>query len=71
MEYDKCRRCEINYKPKQDEYCSVCLAELKGEFYEEDSDLLCPFCYKNKLDFDEIMCKRCWLKRHKEQDYDK
>ena len=68
--YKKCPRCEINYIPIEEEYCELCLKELKGE--KDDFDLtlediedaeLCPVCRKNYLDEGEEICKQCALER--------
>ena len=64
MKYDKCPRCELNYKPIGDEYCSVCLRQIKG--LDKDADDVefdvCPFCEKRRLAYGEELCSQCALK---------
>lgn len=75
VRYVKCPRCELNYiDGEKQEYCDVCIAELKGnklqfadlddEDYEEleiDSEQteLCPVCGVNKIRYGEKMCESC------------
>ncbi len=64
MQYDKCPRCELNYKLVEEEYCSLCRAFLEGkEEDEEEETSLCPLCLKNTIDYDELICKKCQKKR--------
>ena len=46
MIYEKCPRCELNYKSSDEKYCSVCMRELEGDTFdeEEDAERLCIFC---------------------------
>ena len=67
--YVLCPRCELNYiDADQDEYCEVCLKELKGEkTFSDDFELeeaeaeteLCPICGENYMAFGEKMCEEC------------
>ena len=66
MKYKKCPRCEINYVKVEEEYCSVCQAELDGKSNCEETDMdLCPYCFKEYVSFDQLMCDKCWRKRNK------
>ena len=76
VRYIKCPRCELNYidGEKQD-YCDVCLKELKGlptdadEIEEAEEDMpteLCPVCGENMMRTGEKMCEEC----RKKADYD-
>ena len=42
IKYVKCPRCELNYiDPEKQEYCDVCIAEMKGnklQFADFDDD---------------------------------
>lgn len=75
VKYVKCPRCELNYiDEEKQEYCDVCIAELKGnklkfadlddEDYEAlDADIeqseLCPVCGVNMVRYGEKMCESC------------
>ena len=84
VKYIKCPRCELNYidSEKQD-YCDVCIAELKGkklqfadldeeEFEEIDAELeseeLCPVCGVNHIRAGEKMCESCKQQQEYEED---
>lgn len=68
VRYMKCPRCELNYidAEKQD-YCNVCLKEMKGipseadelEEAEEIATELCPICGENMMRAGEKMCDEC------------
>ena len=81
VRYVKCPRCELNYiDEEKQEYCDVCLAELKGkklqfadldeEVYEEieggDQTEICPVCGVNSMRYGEKMCEAC----KKESEYE-
>ena len=70
VRYTKCPRCELNYiDAEKQEYCDVCLKEMKGirtdadEIEEEeDAELpteLCPICGENMMRAGEKMCEEC------------
>ena len=75
VRYVKCPRCELNYIDEEtQEYCDVCIAELKGnklqfadlddEVYEElDAETeqaeLCTVCGINHVRFGEKVCDAC------------
>ncbi|MDE7163470.1 MAG: hypothetical protein K2O44_05270 [Clostridia bacterium] len=81
--YIKCPRCELNFiiEGKQ-EYCDVCIAEMKGNKLEfadlEDEELeaelenesmeLCPVCGINNMRFGETMCEACKKQSEYEED---
>ena len=74
VRYIKCPRCELNYiDAEQQEYCDVCMKEMKGlptdadEIEAEEEDLpteLCPVCGENMMRPGEKMCEEC---RNKEE----
>ena len=81
VRYVKCPRCELNYiDEEKQEYCDVCLAELKGkklqfadldeEVYEEieggEQTDICPVCGVNTMRYGEKMCEAC----KKESEYE-
>ena len=67
--YVLCPRCQLNFiDADQDEYCEVCLKELKGEkTFSDDFELieaetemeLCPICSENYMPLGEKMCEEC------------
>ena len=75
VKYGKCPRCELNYIDlDKQEYCDVCIAELKGaklqfaDLDDEDFEAidaeteqpeLCPVCGVNKISYGEKMCESC------------
>ena len=75
VRYVKCPRCELNYiDEEKQEYCDVCIAEMKGnklqfadldedDFEEIDAELeqteLCPVCGINRIRLGEKMCEAC------------
>lgn len=68
VRYIKCPRCELNYiDAEKQEYCDVCLKELKGiptdldeiEEVEEVATELCPICGENMMRAGEKMCDEC------------
>lgn len=82
VKYVKCPRCELNYiDEEKQEYCDVCLAELKGnklkfadlddDDYEEleadaEQTEICPVCGINHIRYGEKMCEAC----KKESEYE-
>ncbi len=74
VRYIKCPRCELNYiDGEKQEYCDICLKELKGiptdidEMEEEDMPTeLCPVCGENMMRAGDKMCEEC----RKKADYD-
>ncbi len=67
VHYMKCPRCELNYiDAEKQEYCDVCLREMKGivsDIDEEDDDdiatEICPICGENMMRAGEKMCDEC------------
>ena len=72
MKYKKCSRCQLNYITEDQEFCGICLREMRGEKDEFDdiSYDICPYCDKNILTNGEDMCKSCRIKRMKKQNSD-
>lgn len=61
--YKKCPRCELNYILQEQEYCPICLAEMKLAPAEDDDLELCSICGKNLITVDQVMCEECEKKR--------
>ncbi len=80
VRYIKCPRCELNYiDAEKQEYCDVCIKEMKGipsdidEVDEEDELLpteLCPICGENMMRPGEKMCEECRRKSEYEDEED-
>ena len=78
VRYMKCPRCELNYiDAEKQEYCDVCLKEMKGirtdadEIEEEEENEipteLCPVCGENMMMPGEKMCEECRKKAEYEE----
>ncbi|NCA66603.1 MAG: hypothetical protein EOM87_00915 [Clostridia bacterium] len=61
--YKICPRCELNYILEAEEYCSVCLDEMKGIVdeieFDDDFTKLCPHCGVAYISDDQDMCEGC------------
>jgi len=78
VRYIKCPRCELNYiDAEQQDYCDVCIKEMKGlrtdadEIEEEEEDVateLCPVCGENMMRPGEKMCDECKRKAELEEE---
>jgi len=83
IRYIKCPRCELNYiDADKQEYCDVCIAEMKGdklefvdlddevmdEELEEEATELCPICGANLMRAGESMCDECKKKNEYEEE---
>ncbi len=78
VRYIKCPRCELNYiDAEKQEYCEVCLKEMKGiptdldDIDEEEEELpteLCPVCGENMMRAGEKMCDECKKKLEYEEE---
>lgn len=79
VRYMKCPRCELNYiDAEKQEYCDVCLKEMKGirtdadEIEEEEAaelpTELCPICGENMMHAGDKMCEECRKKMEDEQE---
>lgn len=78
VKYMKCPRCELNYiDAEKQEYCDVCLKEMKGIVLDEDlendpdDDIpteLCPVCGENMMRPGEKMCEECRKKSEYEEE---
>lgn len=80
VRYMKCPRCELNYiDAEKQEYCDICLKEMKGiptepddiEVEEDIATELCPVCGENMMRVGEKMCDECKKKsEYEEEDAD-
>ena len=53
-----CPRCELNYITGNDEYCKVCMQELRGALQAEEPDL-CSVCNMNPVLPGRDICEAC------------
>lgn len=58
MGYIKCPRCELNYMPDTERYCSVCKREMRGEDEHEELEL-CSACGEHPVVPGEELCAAC------------
>ena len=69
MKYKRCPRCGLNYILLDEQLCKVCVDEIAGKksIFDEDSfsDLICPYCERNVMGFDDIMCAECRARRER------
>ena len=86
VKYVKCPRCELNYiDEEKQEYCDVCIAEIKGnklqfadldeeDFEELDGELelteICPVCGVNRIRLGDKMCEACKGQQEYEEEED-
>ena len=83
VKYVKCPRCELNYiNEEEQEYCDVCIAEMKGsrlkfadleeleDVNENEFEDICPVCGVSAIRPGEKMCDSCRLQQEYEEDED-
>ena len=58
MGFIKCPRCELNYIQEEEQYCSVCKREMKGEVHEDPFEL-CSICNENPVVPGQELCAYC------------
>ncbi len=64
--YIRCPRCELNYIPKKEKFCSVCKKEMQvggGDDFDDLDLELCPICKTNYIQPDMVMCQTCYNER--------
>ena len=62
----KCPRCELNYMPDTERYCTVCKREMRGEEDREDIEI-CPECGEHPVVLDEELCAVCLKEIHRQE----
>ena len=67
MSIVKCPRCDINFIREEEQFCSICKREMKGEMPKEDGSEMCIECGEHPAVFGEDLCIHC-LKERKEAD---
>ncbi len=69
MGFIKCPRCELNYIREEEQYCSVCKREMRGEDQEELVEL-CSVCNENPVMPGKDVCYACYKEMNQNQDGD-
>lgn len=59
MGFIKCPRCELNYIREEEQFCSVCRREMRGE-NQEDAVELCSVCGENPVMPGKDICFSCY-----------
>lgn len=54
----KCPRCELNYMPDTERYCTVCKREMRGDDDKEDVEI-CTECGEHPVVPGEDLCAYC------------
>jgi len=66
MGFIKCPRCELNYIKEEEQYCSVCKREMKGEVHEDPFEL-CSICNENPVMPGKDVCPVCYKEMKQQQ----
>ena len=66
MGFIKCPRCELNYIREEEQYCSVCKREMKGEVHEDPFEL-CSICNENQVMPGKEVCLMCYKEMNQQQ----
>ena len=66
MGFIKCPRCELNYIREEEQYCSVCKREMKGESREDPFEL-CSICNENPVMPGKDVCLICYKEMNQQQ----
>ena len=66
MGFIKCPRCELNYIREEEQYCSVCKREIKGESREDPFEL-CSICNENPVMPGKDVCLICYKEMNQQQ----
>ncbi len=72
MNFVKCEKCQLNYIPENETYCSVCKDEagILDDDLDEDDVLFCSSCNLEKPIHAKGLCKSCYKKMLKSDDFD-
>ena len=66
MGFVKCPRCELNYIREEEQYCSVCKREMKGEVHEDPFEM-CSICNENPVMPGKDVCPMCYKEMKQQQ----
>ena len=66
MGFIKCPRCELNYIHEEEQYCSVCKREMKGEVHEDPFEM-CSICNENPVMPGKDVCLVCYKEMNQQQ----
>ena len=59
MSIIKCPRCDINFIREEEQYCSICKREMKGEMPKDDAVEMCIECGEHPVAPGEELCIYC------------
>ena len=59
MSIIKCPRCDINFIREEEQYCSICKLEMKGEAPKDDAVEMCIECGEHPAAPGEELCIYC------------
>lgn len=59
MSIVKCPRCDINFIREEEQYCSICKREMKGEMPKDDAVEMCIECGEHPAAPGEELCVYC------------
>lgn len=66
MGFIKCPRCELNYIHEEEQFCSVCKREMKGEAHDDPFEL-CSICNENPVMPGKDVCLMCYKEMTQQQ----
>lgn len=66
MGFIKCPRCELNYIQEEEQYCSVCKREMKGEAHDDPFEL-CSICNENPVMPGKDVCLLCYKEMNQQR----
>ncbi|MBE5799194.1 MAG: hypothetical protein E7321_04510 [Clostridiales bacterium] len=66
MGFIKCPRCELNYIREEEQYCSVCKREMKGEVHDDLFEM-CSICNENPVMPGKDVCTMCYKEMNQQQ----
>ena len=66
MGFIKCPRCELNYIREEEQYCSVCKREMKGESHDDPFELS-SICNENPAMPGKDVCLLCYKEMTQQQ----
>lgn len=62
----KCPKCELNYLRDGEQYCDICLKDMKKKPQaDEPLEIICPECGENPVVKGREMCRACMLEKQK------
>ncbi|MGI6150743.1 MAG: hypothetical protein ACOYIR_02165 [Christensenellales bacterium] len=68
MSIMKCPRCDINFIREEEQYCSICKREMKGEMPKEELAEMCIECGEHPAIPGDELCIFCFNDRKESDD---